>query len=212
MSTQNSIERIPVSLPSDLTVSISRPDKEGLRAVSEIAKNIFIEAIGTTYTQYYQESKSIFSIEKWLQLKEGISFKAWIESVYEGEYNDFLEGKKIFLFLHNANEELIGWATHSPISKNGDLYVSQCCLKSEWRNRKVASQLVSTLLKQKDTISLVFPKMSIIKLITRRINEAANRLYTNSGFTRDEKMDPSIYGDDYDDRYVGFRLEAGLKG
>ncbi len=186
-------------------LSVSRPSKEHAAKTKEIAKKIFVEAFSTTYTQYHINSKSVDTIEKWLRLRDGFTLNSWLEATFEGDYTEFTEGKKEFVYLTDENENLLGWLTHTPVSKTGEVYLSQCSLEADSRNKKIATTGISEAL-SKENLEAIFPKVTEIKLITRKINEYARRLYTNAGFHEDLQISPAQYGDDYDDRYVGYRM------
>ncbi len=181
-----------------------RPDADMAARTKDIAKEIFIEAFATTYTEYHGNSKSPQSIEVWLQLKEGLTLTKWLSNVFDDEYAEYETGDKQFIHLY-SQDKLIAWLSHSPISKAGDVYLSQCSLEAKSRNHKVATTAFSKAL-QEDCIQKIFPGVKEVKLITRKVNDLATRLYTKAGFTQDLTIDPSIYGESYDDRYMGFRL------
>lgn len=189
--------------PKDDSLIIYRPDKDIVEKTKDIAKAIFVEAFTTTYTDYHKKSSSADSIEKWLRLKEGLSLKQWLCNTFEGEYEEYKTGLKGFVHIVNLRGELLGWISHSPVSKNGELYLSQCSLEGNSRGKKIATTAFVTALKCQ--LQNMFPGVKEVKLIARKINEVAYRLYTRSGFTKDETIDPAIYGESYDDRYVGYR-------
>lgn len=95
--------------------------------------------------------------------------------------------------------------SHSPVSEKGEVYLSQCSLEAGSRNHKVASTAFGKVLRE-NSIRQLFPEVKEVKLIARKINTIAHSLYTKAGFTMDETIDPAVYGDSYDDRYIGFRL------
>lgn len=182
-----------------------RPNAEEMERLAPIAKEIFVEAFSTTYTGYYLDSGVSISIEKWLRLREGLTLKTWLSLTFDGEYEEFLLGEKGFIFLTTLDGELVGWLSHSFLSEKGELYLSQCSLEHGSRNQKVASTVFYEVFTN-NCISKIFPGIKEIKLITRKINTIARGLYTKAGFHEDENIDPSVYGDSYDDRYIGYRL------
>lgn len=186
------------------TFTVKRPDKETVEKTKNIAKQIFIEAFSTTYTQYYNDSKVEAPIEKWLVLKDGFTITTWLDATFEGEYEEYLEGKKDFLHLYDEKETLVGWLSHGPVSDKGEMYLSQCSLEAGHRNSKIATTAFSEVIKD-DTIKTIFPGVKEVKLIAREINKFAERLYLTAGFTKDRTIDPKIYGECYNDRYVGYR-------
>jgi ribosomal protein S18 acetylase RimI-like enzyme len=187
------------------TLIAYRPDLEELQKTSDRAKAIFLEAFSTTYTEYYRNSGSSEPIEKWLRLKDSFTLQSWLSATFDEEYEEYLAGLKSFVYLCNEQGKLIAWLSHSPVSETGDLYLSQCSLSADFHNKKVASTVFATIF-QDDNIQKIFPEVKAIKLITRKINIIAQRLYTKVGFIMDETIDPSIYGESYDNRYVGYRL------
>lgn len=184
---------------------IQRPDQATLDKTMNVAKTIFIEAFTTTYTGYHKASGSQESIESWLKLSEGLSINQWLSNVFASELEECKLGEKKFIHLLDSKGELLGWISHSPVSPQGDLYLSQCCLSSKWRNKRLATTVFSEVI-NKGRLSELFPEAKEVKLITRKINEAAKHLYTGAGFIMDETINPETYGESYNDRYVGFRL------
>ena len=184
---------------------VYRPTPEEMEKAAPTAKAIFIEAFSTTYTEYHRRSESVESVESWLRLSPGLTLQSWLALVFDEEYEEYLRGGKQFIYLCNSEGVLVGWLSHSPVSEKGELYLSQCSLEASSRNHQVASAAFAKALQQ-DFIKQLFPDVKEIKLIARRINQIAHRLYTKAGFTVDETIDPAVYGDSYDDRYVGFRL------
>lgn len=182
-----------------------RPDLEDMQRMAPIAKEIFVEAFATTYRGYYQNSGVNIPIEKWLRLKEGLTLETWLSNTFDGEYEEYLLGDKGFIFLCTTDGQLVGWLSHSWLSKNGELYLSQCSLEHGSRNQKVASTVFNEVFKDY-YIKNIFPGIKEIKLITRKINTIARSLYIKAGFHEDEEIDPGVYGDSYDDRYIGYRL------
>ena len=197
----NSDVLLQVNTPIGLLIAY-RPDAEELNRTAPIAKAIFLEAFATTYREYHQKSGSQDSVEKWLRLKQGLTLEGWLSNVFDDEYEESLAGLKQFVYLADSDGNLVGWLTHSPVSANGDLYLSQCSLEAGSRNQRVATNTFA----QAFDIKKIFPGVKEIKLITRKINLAAQHLYTKAGFIRDETIDPGVYGESYDDRYVGYRL------
>lgn len=194
-----------LDLPTPIgTISISRPEVDEMMLHAPRAKAIFVEAFASTYREYHQNSQSTESIEKWLRLKNGHTIESWLSQVFDDEYQEYIYGTKQFIFIRN-NEKLIGWFSYSPLSENGEIYLSQCSLEASYRDQKVASTAFARAFKDKLVLNL-FPGVKEIKLITRKINARAKKLYLSVGFIMDETIDPSIYGESYDDRYVGFRL------
>lgn len=193
-------------------LSIYRPSLEELQETIGDAKTIFVEAFSTTYAQYYMDSGSCEPIEQWLRLREELTLESWVNLVFDEEYEEYLNGTKQFIYVRNENGELIGWVSHSPVNENGELYLSQCSLEANSRNRRVSSSAFAKVFGE-NQIRKIFPNVKVVKLITRKMNSIARNLYTKAGFTMDETIDPSIYGNSYDDRYVGYRLtiELGLE-
>jgi ribosomal protein S18 acetylase RimI-like enzyme len=184
---------------------IYRPDMEEMQRTALIAKAIFIEAFSTTYTEYHRQSGSVNSIEHWLRLRPGLTLEGWLSNVFDEEYEEYLAGSKVFLFLRSSEGTLIGWASHTPVSEKGEVYLSQCSLEAGSRNHKVATLTFEKVFK-KGFIKQLFPDVKQVKLIVRKVNTIAQQLYTKAGFIMDETIDPAVYGDSYDDRYIGFRL------
>lgn len=184
-----------------------RPDTEEVKKTAPVAKAIFREAFSTTYTDYHRKSGSAEPIEKWLRLREGLTLEQWLNNTFEAEYEEYNLGKKSFIYLCDSNNNLLGWLSHSPLSVIGDLYLSQCSLEASSRNQKIATTSFSEVFTN-GRIKKMFPGVSEVKLITRKINAIACQLYDKAGFKRDETIDPSIYGESYDDRYVGYRLSV----
>ena len=185
------------------TCTIFRPDAATIEKTKSLAKEIFVEAFATTYTEYHQKSSSSDTIEKWLRLKEGLTLKLWLSNTFDGEYDEYKAGKKGFVYLINSNKNIIGWLSHSPVSPTGELYLSQCSLEAGSRNKHLAS--LSFAVAVQEHAQKMFPNVKEVKLIARKINERAHWLYTKAGFTKDEKIDPHVYGESYDERYVGYR-------
>jgi len=209
---------IPSILPREINsqkfpgLTILRPDEDLIEKTKEVAKSIFVEAFTSTYTEYHKQSESKDSIEVWLKLSEGLSVKQWLNQTFDNEFEEYQQGKKAFIYLVNTQEEVLGWLSHSPVSEDGDLYLSQCCLTAKWRNQQVASTAFASIIKAKpDLLSKLFPGIKTVKLIARRINQAAQGLYTKAGFKQDSEIDPKVYGDTYDSRYVGYRLSVETK-
>ncbi len=186
-------------------LSIVRPDKDTVYKTKDLAKSIFVEAFRTTYTGYHQKSESKLSIEAWLRLKEGYTITSWLEATFDGEFEEFEKGEKDFIHLNDESGTLIGWLSHGKVSEIGDVYLSQCSLEAQSRNQRVASTAFQEVLQNKELIQTVLPGAKEFKLIARKINEYADKLYTQAGFTKDETIDPKVYGESYDDRYVGYR-------
>lgn len=187
------------------TLTVYRPDRQMLEKTREKAKEIFVEAFSTTYTGYYKESKAVEPIEKWLRLREGLTLATWLSATFDDEYMEYQEGKKQFVYLCDSSQHLLGWLSHSLVAPDGDLYLSQCSLEADSRNQKLTTTTFKKVL-EKGVIKQIFPGIKQVKLIARKINTIADRLYVHSGFTKDEKIDPSVYGESYDDRYVGYRM------
>lgn len=196
--------------PGGAALTVYRPDEATVEKTKATAKEIFVEAFATTYTGYHTNSKSADPIEKWLRLKEGLSLQQWLSNTFDGEYEEYKAGKKGFVYLVNSKGNLMGWLSHSPVSEKGELYLSQCSLEAASRGKKVASTAFAAVFQTQ--IHTMFPGLKEVKLIARRINESANWLYTKAGFTRDETINPAVYGDSYDNRYVGFRCTIPLVG
>ena len=186
-------------------MSVCRPNQEEMSKTASFAKKIFVEAFTTTYTDYYRRSGAQEPIEKWLRLGSGLTLQSWLEQVFDDEYEEYVAGSKCFLYLCDSEGILVGWLSHSPISEKGEIYLSQCSLEAGSRNHGVATAAFDKVFKKK-FIKQIFPEVKEIKLITRKINKIAYHLYTKIGFVVDETIDPVIYGDSYDDRYIGFRL------
>ena len=186
-------------------ITVYQPEFEEMQRTAPLAKAIFIEAFSTSYTEYHRLSGSMDPIEKWLRLREGLTLESWLDGVFDEEYKEYLAGGKVFLYLCDSQGSLIGWLSHSPVSEKGELYLSQCSLESGCRNQKVATSAFEKVFKG-NVIKELFPEAKEVKLITRKINKIAQHLYTKAGFIMDEMIDPVVYGDSYDERYVGFRL------
>lgn len=182
-----------------------RPSIDELIELSPQAEAIFVEAFSTTYTEYYLASGSNQSIEQWLKLKNGLSLKEWLSNTFKGELEENLIGAKEFILIFNSEGSLLGFLSHSPLDEKGDIYLSQSSLEAGTRDQKVATMAFGKAL-QEGLIKKIFPGVKQVKLITRKINTRAKHLYLKAGFIMDETIDPSIYGESYDDRYVGFRL------
>lgn len=182
--------------------SIKRPSPQEVTATAAVAKDIFVEAFQTSYTHYFNESQAGGTIEQWLKIKSGL--KVWLSETFDEEYQDFLSGRKGFIHLIDSNNQLVGWASHSPIDDKGCVYLSQCSLEGEWRNQRVATEAFHEIFHNNQIFNM-FPQVKEVKLIVRKINQIAQRLYTRAGFTCDETIKPEIYGEAYDERYVGFR-------
>jgi len=187
------------------TMTICRPNLEEMQRTAPIAKTIFLEAFSTTYTEYHCQSGSIEPIEKWLRLRPGLSLQSWLSLVFDEEYEEYLKGSKAFIYLCDSEGTLVGWLSHSPVSEKGEMYLSQCSLEAGSRNHKVATTAFEKTFKG-NCLKQLFPDVKEVKLIARKINTIAHRLYTKAGFVMDETIDPAVYGDSYDDRYIGFRL------
>jgi hypothetical protein len=187
------------------TLIAYQPNPEEMQRTAPAAKAIFQEAFFTSYTDYHRKSGSTEPVEKWLRLREGVSLEGWLGDVFDEEYKEYLVGDKGFIYLCHPDGHLIGWLSHSQVSEKGDLYLSQCSLEASSRNQKVATTAFAEAF-QSDNIRRIFPGVGEVKLIVRKINTVARRLYAHAGFIMDETIDPSIYGDSYDDRYVGYRL------
>ncbi len=184
-----------------------RPNLEEMQKYAPIAKRLFQEAFSITYREYHRMSHSAETIEKWLHLKEDFTLDSWLSNTFDEEYEDYVMGTKKFVFLRDSQGTLIAWLSHSLVSKEGSVYLSQCSLEAGLHRRGIASSAFAEVLKQ-DLIKEVFPEVKEITLITRKINLAARHLYIKAGFTMDETLDPNIYGSSYDDRYVGYRLKV----
>lgn len=182
-----------------------RPDRAEVEKTAHLAREIFTEAFATTYTEYHRRSGSLEPITTWLRLKEGLTLQTWLEATFDDEYQDYLEGKKQFAYLRAPDNRLIGWLSHGLVDEHGDIYFSQCSLEGSMRNQKIAKTVFSRVFHDYD-IQEIFPGVKQVKLIARRINEIADKLYTGVGFTKDETIDPSVYGESYDSRYVGYRM------
>lgn len=187
------------------TLIAYRPDAEEMQRTAPAAKVIFQEAFSTTYKEYHRKSGSMEPIEKWLRLRDGLTLESWLSHVFDEEYEECLGGSKKFIYFCGSEGHLIGWLSHGLMTENGDIYLSQCAFEADSRNQKVATAVIVKALKPV-TIKTIFPEAKELKLITRKINQIANHLFTKAGFARDETIDPSVYGDSYDDRYVGYRL------
>ncbi|MBS0634011.1 MAG: hypothetical protein JSR37_00930 [Verrucomicrobia bacterium] len=186
--------------------AVVRPDKEAVERTKKVAKETFIEAFTTTYTQYHKESGDKGPIEVWLGKKEGYTIDQWLSDTFEGEYTEYLEGKKFFVHLYDEQNNLAGWLSHGPVSETGEMYLSQCSLEAASRGQRVASEAFAEVLQNK-TYETIFPGVKVVKLIAREINKIAERLYLGAGFTKDTTIDPKIYGESYGPLYVGYRKE-----
>lgn len=184
---------------------IERPDASVIEKTSEVAKAIFAEAFETTYGEYHAKSGSTEPVETWLRLKEGLSLHQWLCNTYDHEVQEYKEGRKGFLHLCKEGGDLVGFLSHDPVSAEGELYLSQCSLEGSVRRRGLATAVFQKVF-QENRVQELFPGAKVVKLITREINEAAKHLYQRAGFTMDRAIEPSVYGECYDDRYVGFRL------
>ncbi len=184
---------------------VYRPDTEEMQRTADLAKRIFQDAFSATYQEYHRQSGSMQTIEEWLRLKEGLSLETWLSHTFDEEYAECLQGLKRMIYLSDVEGNLIGWLSHSPLSEKGDIYLSQCSLEACFHNQRVATTLFAAVVKN-DYINEIFPGAKELKLITRKINWAAHCLYIRAGFRLDETLDPGVYGDSYDDRYVGYRL------
>lgn len=187
-------------------IIIYTPDLDELLETADEAKDIFIEAFSTNYRQYHLDSGSELSVEKWLRLKDGFTLNSWLGATFDNEFEEYLSGYLKFIYVRDHKGTLMGWLTHRLLAENGDLYISQCSLEAGHRNQKVATQIFYEIFKDKDKIKAIFPGIKELKLIARKINKAANRLYVRAGFIVDITIDPAVYGECYDDRYVGYRL------
>lgn len=192
------------------TYSVQRPNAEQVRATYEVAKQIFVEAFSTTYTTYHKNSGDTGTVAQWLKLSERWTqskdgLKEWLTQTYEDEHKEYLEGKKDFIHLYDNQNKLVGWLSHSPVDEKGDLYLSQCSLEADSRNQRVASTSFTEVLNS-DLLHTMFPEAKELKLIARKINTFARNLYEKAHFICDETIDPKVYGDSYDNRYVGYRL------
>ena len=67
---------------------VYRPDKETVEKTKAKAKEIFVEAFSTTYTDYFTNSDAKGTIEEWLRLKEGSTIKGWLEDTFDEEYEE----------------------------------------------------------------------------------------------------------------------------
>ena len=182
---------------------ILRPDSAQVKVTHDHAKNTFVEAFTTTYTGYYNDARPGVSIEQWLRLKSGLT--EWLSATFDEEYREYQEGTKEFIYLCDGENKLVGWLSHGPVDEKGDLYLSQCSLEAESRNQKVSTTAFAEALKSESLLKM-FPDVKEFKLIARKINTVAERLYTRAGFTKDDTIKPEVYGETYDDRYVGYRL------
>lgn len=182
-----------------------RPTSEEVRQMSPKAKEMFIEAFSTTYKEYHRYSGSQEPIHQWLRLKNGLTLESWLEGVYDGEYEEYSAGKKEFLYISDSSGNLLGWLSHAPLSEKGEIYLSQGCLDAEHRNHRIATAAFEKVFHEM-YVEELFPDAKEIKLIVRKINTRAIHIYTNAGFIMDVSIDPAVYGDCYDDRYIGFRL------
>lgn len=182
-----------------------RPDKEEVQRTVSIAKAIFIEAFTTTYQTYHQQSGSNKTIEEWLRLREGLTLESWLSMTFTGEYEEYMQGLKGLFYLSNEDGRLLGWLSYNWNPEKGELYLSQGALQADMRNKFIATSCFSELF-HSGNLESIFPGIKDIKLITRKINTAARRLFTKCGFRLDEVIDPSVYGDSYDDRYIGYSL------
>lgn len=191
-------------------LTATRPTKDEIVRTKSVAKAIFVDAFSTTYTEYHAKSRTVLPIAEWLRLKEGLSLEQWLHNTFDGEYEEWENGEKEFIHLYNESQELVAWLSHSPLSKTGEVYLSQCSLEAKSRNKGVATTAFAEALKD-GQLQAIFPGIKEIKLITRKINEYAMKLYTGAGFALDEKIDPSVYGESYDDRYVGYRLDLSTR-
>lgn len=205
--TKSSVHSILLEVETPIGKFIAyRPNLEDMQRTSRAAKNIFVEAFSSTYREYHQNSKAALPIEKWLRLKEGLTLETWLSNTFDGEYEEYLKGAKEFIFLCTKEGQLVGWLSHSMLSKDGELYLSQCSLEHASRNQKVASTVFHEVFKDHH-IKNIFPGITEIKLITRKINTIARSLYIKARFHEDEQLDPRVYGESYDDRYIGYRLD-----
>lgn len=182
-----------------------RPDVEEIQRTATAAKAIFQEAFLTNYRVYHLKSGSAEPIESWLRLREGLTLETWLSNTFDDEYADYLSGKKSIIYLCDTKKNLIGWLSHGPLIESGEVYLSQCSLEADSRNHKVATTIFVELFKN-GAARKIFHNITEVKLIARKINTIAERLYVQAGFIKDETIDPGIYGECYDDRYVGYRL------
>ncbi len=185
--------------------TVRRPDREAVERTKKLAKDIFIEAFTTTYTEYHKKSGDTRKIQVWLGKPEELTIDKWLSDTFDSEYTEYLEGSKFFVHLYDAQENLSGWISHGPISETGEMYLSQCTLNADSRGGKVATTIYKEVLGNKETLEAIFPGIKEVKLIAREMNEAARRLYTGAGFVLDRKVDPKIYGEEYGPLYVGYR-------
>ncbi len=200
---------ISIKTKAGKQLSVVRPDKETVTKTKEVAKAIFVEAFTTTYKEYHAKSQAKESIETWLRLKEGFTIESWLQNTFDDEYAQYEQGERHFVHLYDEDSTLVGWLSHSNISDTGEVYLSQCSLEASSRHQQVATSAISCAL-ETESLEKILPGVKEIKLITRKINEYAARLYERAGFTKDTTIDPSIYGDSYDDRYVGYRKKVNL--
>lgn len=202
---------IPVEIPGKGMVpfTIQRPAAETVQATQAVAKKIFVEAFTTNYTKYHADENPGVSIEAWLKIKTGIG--EWLGGTFDEEYQEYLEGKKGVIYLSDPQNNLVGWISHSPVDGKGDVYLSQCSLEADWRNKKVSTTVFSTVLNSVH-LKAIFPEAQELKLIVRKINLVARKLYEKAQFICDETIKPEQYGASYDNRYVGYRKRIGDRG
>lgn len=187
------------------TVLVYRPSLEEIEKTASLAKAIFQEAFATTYREYHQQSGTVEPIETWLRLKDGMTLESWLSQTFDEEYEEYLKGDKGFIYLCTSSGYFIGWLSHSNMNEKGDVYLSQCSFEAGSRHQKIATTVLLKALEQ-ENIKKIFPGVKELKLITRKINAIARHLFTRAGFTMDETINPNVYGDSYDDRYIGYRL------
>lgn len=186
--------------------TICIPDEKMVQTTAFVAREIFVEAFSTTYSEYHRISGSTETLEAWLGLKEGLTVEHWLQNTFDWETEAFQKGEKRFIYLVDSDAKLVGWLSHDPPTPEGDLYLSQCALSADWRNQRVASTAFYKMVSE-GHLKTLFPGVKAVKLIARKINAVARQLYTHAGFTLDEAIDPHVYGESYSDRYVGYRLK-----
>lgn len=185
--------------------SIQRPDHSKVEATSKVAKEIFVKAFETSYTRYHKESGSEANLEEWLKIK--VPINQWLSEMFDEEYEEYKKGQIGFIYLADAKDRLAGWLSHSQVDEKGCIYLSLCSLETSLSNRKIASTAFKEVLENDHLVKMI-PNVKEIKLVTRKINTVAQRLYTGAGFICDETINPSDYGASYDNRYIGFRRKV----